>query len=46
MKHLNGGNKTLQKMKAVMRIVEKMAREKNVGIEKKCDWDCAKVTKM
>ncbi len=36
----------LQKMKAVMRIVEKMAREKNVWIEKRNGWDCVKVTKM
>jgi len=33
-------------MTAIMRVVEKMAREKNVWIEKTCDWDSVKVTKI
>jgi len=43
---LKGGNKMRHKMSSVMRIVEKMAREKNAWYDKKSDWDYDKVTKM
>ena len=41
-----GGNKMRNKMASVMRIVEKMAREKNVWVEELKDWDSLAVTKM
>ena len=44
--HLPSGNKQRNKMASIMRVVERMAREKNVWIEKTCDWDDDKVKKM
>ena len=44
--HLQSGNKQRNKLKSIMRVVERMAREKNVWIEKTCDWDSDKVDKM
>ena len=36
---LKGGNKMRNKMESIMRIVEKMAREKNAWNGKMSDWD-------
>lgn len=44
--HLKSGNKQRNKMASIMRVVERMAREKNVWIEKTCDWDDVKVMNM
>ena len=43
--HLKGGNRTRNKMKSFMRIVEEEAREKDVWIADPSKWDYRAVTK-
>lgn len=44
--HLPSGNKVRNKMKCVMGVIEKEARDKNVWMEKLADWNLERVTKM
>ena len=44
--HLKGGNRTRNKMKSFMRIVEEEAREKDVWIADPSKWDYRAATKM
>ncbi|KAL7550471.1 hypothetical protein ACHAWF_014861 [Thalassiosira exigua] len=46
LQHLKVGNRVRNKMKSFMKVVERLARDKDVWLEKVSDWDYKSVTYM